>query len=66
MIITGLGQRKNLHKMLKIKQFVPKISKCHLYVLSYNLEYQITGFVDVKRVYNRKDERVIFLQKSKQ
>ena len=48
-IITDLGQRQNLHKLLKIQQIFLQLYKCLLYIVFHSLEPQKAGLVDVNK-----------------
>ena len=63
-IITNLGQKKNQHKMLKIKQIFPKLYRCLLYVVFHNLKPQNAGLVDVKKDLNSKISKGIFVREN--
>ena len=58
------SQNKNLHKMLKIQQFFPKLYRCLLYVVFHNLKPQNAGLVDVKKDLNSKRSKGIFVREN--
>ena len=63
-IISDLGQRQNLHKMLKIQQTFPKLYRCLLYVVLNNLEPQNAGLLDVKKGLNKKISKGTFVREN--
>ena len=63
-VITNLGQRQNLHKMLKIQQIFPKLYRCLVYVVFHNLEPQNAGLVDVKKDSHKKRSKGIFVREN--
>ena len=50
--------------MLKIQQIFPKICRCLLYVVVHNLEPQNAGLVDVKKDFNKKRSKGIFVREN--
>ena len=45
-----------MHKMLKNTIDLPKLSRCRLFVVSYNKESQNAGMLMLNRIYIKKDQ----------